>query len=337
MNFLLASSENPVTHAVPHTVGEPIFQWNVGGGDIPALNIKDGVYSFYLTNHLIMSGVTALLVILVFAYVAGRVQVKGEGLKAYQTRGRFSQLFETMCSFIRDEVARPNLHGLTDKYIFYIWSVFFFILFANVLGMIPFGYIIYLVTGDSHDTHLGGSATGNLSLTGVMAVISFVAIVYIGIKETGAKAFFSHFNPLGWDDPKMLIIGLPMYVLEWVGLFIKTVVLAMRLFGTMMAGHIVIAAFIGLVRRAQTISNGLGYAVELAVIVGSIPLLLLELFICFLQAFVFTFLTVVFISMTASHHGDKEHASDALSDENQMDMDKLLSPERITPMPDPAG
>lgn len=338
MNWLVASAGNPVTHAVPHALGDEVFSVNVGGGDIPALNIYDGVYRFFITNHLMMSAVAAIAVILVFAFVSRRVRVKGGDLSSYQTRGRVAQLFETMCTFIRDEVVRPNLHGLTDKYIYYVWTIFFFVLFANVLGLIPVGSIVYLFTRDVHDTHLGGTATGNLSLNVVLALGSFIAIIYIGIKETGAKAFFSHFNPIGWDDPKMLAIGIPLYFLEWLGLCIKCVVLAMRLFGTMMAGHLVIAAFIGLVITAREVSVGLGYGVELSVIIGGIVLTLLELFICFLQAFIFTFLTVLFISLVAAHHDhDHDEEEDPFSDEGQMDVDKLLSPERITPMADPAS
>ncbi len=186
------------------------------------------------------------------------MRVNGTGLEAYQTRGRVAQLFETMLSFIRDEVARPNLRELTDKYIYYIWTIFFFVLFANVLGLIPIGPIMYLITGDAHDLHYGGTATGNLSLNVVLAAGSFIAILFIGIRETGFKTFMAHFNPVGWDDPKMLVIGIPMYFLEWIGLIIKCVVLAMRLFGTMMAGHLVIAAFIGLIFMALEVSHRAG-------------------------------------------------------------------------------
>ena len=337
MNFIIASAGNPVTHAVPHALGEEVFSVKVGSGDIPALNIYDGVYRFFITNHLMMSLVSAIAVVLTFWFVSRRVRVTGGDLSSYQTRGRVSQLFETMCTFIRDEVVRPNLHGLTDKYIYYVWMIFFFVLFANVLGLIPIGSIAYMISGDPHHTHLGGTATGNLSLNVVLAMGSFIAIIFIGIRETGAKAFFSHFNPIGWDDPKMLAIGIPLYLLEWLGLCIKCIVLAMRLFGTMMAGHLVIAAFIGLIFMARETSHSLGYGVQLSVILGGIVLTLLELFICFLQAFIFTFLTVLFISLVASHHGDEHHDEEnPFSDEGQMDMDKLISPERITPMADPA-
>lgn len=338
MNLVLAAAD-PLSHAVPHALHEkPIFSVKVGSGDVPVLNIYDGVYSFFITNHLMMSVVSAVAVLLVFAFVANRVRPSGEGLDAYKTKGRLSQLFETMCTFIRDEVVRPNLHAMTDKYIYYIWTVFFFILFANVLGLIPIGYILQSVTGDTHLSHWGGSATGNLSLNVMLAICSFIAILFIGIRETGLKTFLAHFNPLGWDDPKMLVIGIPLYFLEWMGLIIKCTVLAMRLFGTMMSGHLVIAAFVGLVFLARESSYALGYGVQLSVIIGGILLTLLELFICFLQAFIFTFLTVLFISMVATHHGHHEHEEDhdPFSDEAQMDMDKLIDPSRMRPMSAPA-
>ncbi len=340
MNLILAAAD-PISHAVPHALHEnPIFKVNVGQGDVPALNIYDGIYSFYITNHLMMSLVAAVATVLTFMVVANRVKPSGKGIEAYQTRGRTSQLFETMCTFIRDEVVRPNLGAMTDKYIYYIWTVFFFILFANILGLIPIGYILQSLTGNTHLSHWGGSATGNLSLNVMLAICSFIAILFIGIRETGFKTFMSHFNPLGWDGPKLLSfgIGIPLYFLEWMGLVIKCTVLAMRLFGTMMSGHLVIAAFIGMVFKARELSHALAYGVEFSVIVGGILLTLLELFICCLQAFIFTFLTVLFIAMVASHH-DHEHVEegrDPFSDEENMDVDKVIDPSRIRPMPAPA-
>ncbi len=338
MNLLFASADDPLSHVVPHRLHEePIGGWiDVGGGDIPALFIEDGKYGLFVTNHLMMTAVTAVAVILVFFYVASKIRVKGEGLAAYQTKGRVAQLFETICWFIRDEVVRPNLHENTDKYIKYIWTVFFFILFSNLLGLIPFGsglHVAGLMWSDDPAKygHLGGTATGNLSLNVMLAICSFVAIVFIGIRETGAKTFFAHFNPIGWDGPKVMSLGLglPLYVLEWLGLLIKTVVLAMRLFGTMMAGHLVVAAIVGLVFAAAAVSQMLGYGVGIAVILGCIVLMLLELFICMLQAFIFTFLTVLFIATVATHHGDHDHEHDPLSDEAQMDLDKIIEPKRL--------
>jgi len=330
-------TELAVQHVLPHALhADPIFRVQVtsSGTDIPALNIYNGIYAFYITNHLMMTAVVGVLLLLTFWFVARRIRVRGEGLEAYQTKGRFAQLFETMCSFIRDEVTRPNLGDLTDKYIPYIWTIFFFILFSNVLGLIPIGYILQAITYDVQFSHWGGTATGNLALNGILAIGSFVAILFVGIREVGAKNFFAHFNPIGWDNPKMLVIGLPLYALEWMGLFIKCIVLAMRLFGTMMAGHLVIAAFVLLIFSAAKFSMSLGYGVEIAVVLGGIVLTLLELFICFLQAFIFTFLTVLFISTAVAHHGDHHdsHKEDPFGDEGQMDLDKLIDPKRLGPL-----
>ncbi|MEO1615115.1 MAG: F0F1 ATP synthase subunit A [Planctomycetota bacterium] len=342
MNPILASAD-PISHVVQHNLHhDPLFTVSVGGPDmnIPALFIKNGEYSFYITNHLSMTFFTAIAVILVFSYVALKIRVKGDGLEAYQTKGRVAQLFETICWFIRDEVVRPNLHGLTDKYIPYIWSVFFFVLFANVLGLIPFGYGLQLATISTdhadHLKHWGGTATGNLSLNVMLAMCSFIAVIFIGIRETGAKTFFGHFNPIGWDGPPALSygIGIPLYLLEWLGLVIKSVVLALRHFGTMMAGHLVVAAIVGLVFTAAAFSHFLGYGVGIAVVIGCTVLTLLELFICMLQAFIFTFLTVLFISTVAHDHSDHGDEHDPLSDEAQMDLDKIGDPSRLAGLAD---
>jgi F-type H+-transporting ATPase subunit a len=249
---MIWGAASPVDHVLPHRLHErPLLTIPVGGPDWnnDFLSIRDGHYSFYITNHLMMTAVAAVVVIGVFWWVSRRVRVHGQGAEAVQTKGRVAQLFETMCVFIRDEVARPNLGHLTDRYIPYIWTVFFFILFANLLGLIPIGYLLQLVTGNAHFSHWGGTATGNLSLNVGLALVSLTAIIGIGIRESGAKQFFGHFNPVGWER-HMLPIGLGLFVLEWMGLLIKCVVLAMRLFGTMMAGHLVIAAFVLLIFSA---------------------------------------------------------------------------------------
>lgn len=325
-------SHDPIEHVLPHRLhAEPLLDFDVPGieGDVPFLHIYDGRYGFYITNHMQMTLVAGVVVIILFWLVSRKIRPTGDSLAGVQTKGRFAQLMETMCAFVRDEVARPNLHDLTDKYIYYIWSIFFFILTCNLLGLVPIGYALQLLTGDMDYAHWGGTATSNLALNAGLALLSFIAIIFIGIRESGAKAFFSHFNPVGWD-PKMLAIGLPLYVLEWMGLLIKCVVLAMRLFGTMMAGHLVIAAFVGLIFAAGEVSSGLGYGVGIGVLLGGTALTLLELFICLLQAFIFTFLTVLFISAGAVHHHD-DHEHDALSDESQMDMDKVVEPGRLGP------
>ncbi|HEX7009629.1 MAG TPA: F0F1 ATP synthase subunit A [Phycisphaeraceae bacterium] len=293
---------DPLDHVLPHPLHQqPLLRLHVADESFssPFLNIHDGYYEFYITNHLMMTAVSAVLLVLVFMYVAKRVRTQGQGLEAYQTRGRVAQMFETIAVFVREEVAKPNLGPLADKYIGYIWTVFFFILFANLLGLVPIGPILRLITGNPSLEHWGGTATSNLALNAMLALCSLVAIVFIGVRE-GGRHFFAHFNP----GPLYMA---PLLVpLEIMGLLIKCVVLAMRLFGTMMAGHLVIAAFVLLIFTAASFSAVLGYGVGVAVLLGGTALMLLELFIALLQAFIFTFLTVLFIASGAVHH-DEHH------------------------------
>jgi F-type H+-transporting ATPase subunit a len=266
-----------------------------------------------LTNLQIMAMIAAALVLVTFSFVASRVRPANTGtIDDHVTKGRVAQLFETLCVFLREEVARPNLGHLTDKYIYYIWTVFFFILFCNVLGMIPFGPASQLVAAaagaehPNHYAHFGGTATSTLSMNIPLAVCSLIAIIFIGIKENG-KHFFAHFAPVPFTPLPMLPIALMLVVLEIMGVLIKSTVLAMRLFGTMLAGHLVLAALLGLIFTAANTDTLLGYGVGVGVLAAGVALSLLELFIAFLQAFIFTFLTVLFIAAGAVHHDEDGH------------------------------
>lgn len=338
---MIFAAASPVEHVLPHALhDEPLFRIQLAGEHttVPMLGIRDGYYSFYFTNHMMMTMVAGIVAILVFWWLARKLRPSAEGGSSAPPRGRIAQLFETMCVFVRDEVAKPNLGHLTDRYIPYIWTIFFFILFANLMGLLPFGYALQLMTGDVHYSHWGGTATSNLALNIVLAVASFIAVVVIGIRESGAKHFFNHFNPVGWhhtgaDKFIMLPIGVMLFVLEWMGLIIKCTVLAMRLFGTMMAGHLVIAAFVMLIFSAATVGQYLGYGVGVAVVVGGTLLTLLELFICVLQAFIFTFLTVLFIATGAVHGHEHDETHDATRDEPHLDTGKLTNPARLAAPP----
>ncbi|MEQ9459695.1 MAG: F0F1 ATP synthase subunit A [Phycisphaeraceae bacterium] len=304
---MLIAAANPLDHVLPHTVFE------VGG--------------FAVTNHLVMGTVAAGLVLLTFVWFAGRMKRTGSDAESFVTKGTFTQLLETMCEFILENVARPNLKHLTEKYIPYIWTVFFFILTCNLLGMIPFGYFFKLVAqlvgseNASYWGHFGGTATSNLSLNAPLALCSFIAVLYIGIKETGFKHFVMHFNPLGWGDPKMLPIGIMLFFLEWLGLVIKCIVLAVRLFGTMLAGHLVLAALVGMIFIFGEMYAVVGYGVGLGVILLNTVLSILELFIAFLQAFIFTYLTTLFIALTAvtdhGEHDELEHEHEVSREETE--------------------
>lgn len=282
----ILASADPLEHVVPHEL------FSVGG--------------FEISNHLLMGIVSAVLVTMVFSSAAKAIAVdRSAGVEGYVTKGVFANLMETLCVFIREEVARPNLEHLTDKYIKYLWTVFFFVLFCNLLGMIPVGPILVLFAttfglhDPSHWSHWGGTATGNLSLNLPLALLSLIMIVGVGIKEAGVKHFAAHFSPGSiWIAPMLV-------PLEIMGLLIKCTVLAMRLFGTMMAGHLVIAAFIGLIPFGLATGIGIG----IPVVLGGTALMLLEVFIAMLQAFIFTFLTTLFIASFAVVHDEHGHES----------------------------
>lgn len=286
--MITLAAANPLDHVLPHTV------FHIGG--------------FAVTNHLMMGTISALLVLLTFSLVGKRIRISGDGVDDHLTSGPVAQMFETMLVFIRERVARPNLGHLTDKYIPYLWTVFFFILFCNVLGMIPIGYIAALLAsllgGDPHTWGvLGGTATSNLSLNIPLALTALVAIVFIGVREAGTH-YFAHFAPGPWFMWPILI---PLEVLSF---FIKCSVLAMRLFGTMLAGHLVLASLVMMIFIFAEFSHAVAYGVGIGVVLMNLALSLLELFIALLQAFIFTFLTTLFIAQGAMHHGE-DHAHEA--------------------------
>ncbi len=288
----LLAAENLLDHVIAHPVLDA--EWFLG-------NVLG-----WINNHILMALISAILVLLVFFYVASRIQPRGQGAEAHVTRGPVAQLFESILLFLRDQMARPQLGHLTDKYIPYIWTVFFFVLFCNLLGLIPLGAIAGLVTQNKHYSHaIGGTATGNLAITGAMALLSLIAIIFIGVKEQGTH-YFAHFSPGPiWMAPLLV-------PLEVMGLFIKCCVLALRLFGNMLAGHLVIAALLGLIITAGQSYGATGQiGVGIPVILGAVAISLLELFVAFLQAFIFTFLTVLFIAAGAAHgHHDQHHDYD---------------------------
>ena len=259
---------------------------------------------FYVTNHMMMTVVAALVVLLSGLSLKRKMPAAGETQpEKFIVKGRYLQLFETICVFIRDQVARPNLGPLTDKYVHYLWTVFFLILFANVLGIVPTGpitaIIVHFAGGDAYAaSYFGGTATGTIALTIPLALTAFAAIVLIGLREAGV-GYLKHFNP----GPAYMA---PLLVpLEVMGLIIKCSVLAMRLFGTMMAGHLVIAVFLGLIAVAAAAGALLGGLVGVGITLLGFAIMALELFIALLQAFIFTFLTTLFIAQGAVHHHDE--------------------------------
>ena len=206
---------------------------------------------------------------------------------------------EAICEYLREKVAAPSLGEHTDRFVKYIWTVFFFVLTVNLLGLLPIS-AISTVFG----THIGGTATGNIWVTGTLAVLTMVMMVVNGLR-LGGTAYLAHFcpGPL-WLAPLLVPV-------EIIGLVAKVFALAVRLFANMIAGHILLAVLLSFIASAGQKSMGLGFGVAVPVVLGSVAITLLELFVAFLQAFIFTFLTALFIGMSVVVHHDEDHAEAA--------------------------
>ena len=344
---------------------------------------------FILTNHMIMAAVAAILMVLIFPALFRNVDAEAPtGAKNF---------FESILEFLRVEVFRPALKEHTDRFVPFLWTLFFFILFCNVLGAIPFAAIFELISGGKIE-HLGGAATGNISTTAALAICALIFIHFNGLSQiigdlrrgtyghhgthnehssngdhnheaamdldhmrgeglaadvpqdfraltNPSKHYADDVHPdrmgqshagdvhgKGVSLPQALVMALPLYlwnfaphpfrpqageskskwlmdvpmwfillVLELVGAAIKPIALCLRLFGNMVAGHVLLAVLIGLIVLIPSIAGQIAVGAPVGIL--DIGIQLLEVFVAFLQAYIFTFLTTLFIaSAVAPEH-----------------------------------
>ncbi len=193
-------------------------------------------------------------------------------------RGGLANSFEAIIVFIRDEVVVPNAGPSAARYLGFFITLFMFILIMNLVGMLPWG----------------ATSTGNISVTATLAGISFIMIHWTGIREHG---FFRHFGNLIPHGVPLALYPI-MLPIEILGMFTKPFALAMRLFANMLAGHAVIATFLALIPVGLVGALSIG---SIAV-AGSVAISLLELFVAFLQAYIFAMLTAIFIGGSLNPH-----------------------------------
>ncbi len=262
-------------------------------------------------GNLILSG---LITLVVLSYAASKIKTgpESQGTDRYVTKGHFSHMIEVICIYLRETSVRPLLGARTDRFMPFLWTVFFFILVNNLLGLVPITdafHLIDKVTGKHMLSGLlGATATQNIFVTASLAILAALVINLAGIKELGIGGYLSHLTA-GTKFP----ISLLLVPIEIMGTVIKPVALALRLFANMTAGHILVAVLFmfavqGLGMLTQWTAGGiaLGGTVSAISVVSAIAIYFLELFVAFLQAFVFMFLTTVFISQL-SHHDEHEH------------------------------
>ncbi|MGE0605582.1 MAG: F0F1 ATP synthase subunit A [Pirellulales bacterium] len=236
---------------------------------------------FCISKFMVLEVVAAAIIAFIFIRLAGLAR------SSHLPKGRFWNLFESFLVFIRDQIARPAIgHHDGDKFVPLLWTLFFFVLVCNLLGMVPWA----------------GSATGSWSVTLALAAVTFLTVIVSGILKFGPIGFWLNQVP-HMDLPiYMFPIKIGIFFIEVLGLCIKHAVLSIRLLANMVAGHLVLLAILGLIVESANASNGIYATVSVISVVGSTLLSILELFVAFLQAYVFTFLSALFISAAVHHH-----------------------------------
>lgn len=284
----MAASDNLFHHAQDSNYIELPFRVHIGLPSFPipqwfADLLGRPEATFQITKYMVLELVAAVLVLLVFIPLARRAQ------RETAPKGRFWNFFETLVVFVREQVAWQAIGKRDgDRFVPFLLTAFLFILFCNLLGMIPFA----------------GSATASISVTAALALCTFVTVVASGMRKLGPWGFWKAQVP-HMELPKvMALILVPLiFVLEVVGLLIRHSVLSVRLFANLFAGHTVLAAIllVSIVDLAE-VGSSLALAVAPLSILGVVALSLLELFIAFLQAYIFTFLSALFIGMAIHPH-----------------------------------
>ena len=236
------------------------------------------------TKHVVFLFLAAILLFLTMWYTGRRLEKQRAGEKA---PSGFANAMEAIVLFVRNEIAIANIGHDGAKFAPYIMALFFFILYANLLGLFPHG----------------ATATGNVAVTGALAVTAFLTIEISGFLKLGPRGYLRTIFPTvpGLSGPGAVAMSIFMGPIEILGKFVKPFALTVRLFGNMTAGHFVILSLLGLIFLFGHLgiwSWGIGFAASLLVV----GIMLLELFVALLQAYVFALLTSVFIGMMQHEH-----------------------------------
>jgi F-type H+-transporting ATPase subunit a len=257
---------------------ESIIAVNADG--TPSKEVK--VYDFSLTRNVVQMLIALALMVWLLLAVAKRYKAHG----ATKAPKGMQNLIEVLITFIRDEVAKPNLGHAYKRYMPYLLTTFFFILINNVIGLIP------------------GTAnvTGNIAFTLVLGVISFIIILF-----STNKHYWAHiFNPPVPGGVKPIMIPV-----EILGIFTKPFALIIRLFANMIAGHIIIICLISLIFIFGNLSNGVGWGFSPISIGFTVFIYFIEILVAFIQAYIFVNLTAVFIGQAfEGSHDDTDHHED---------------------------
>jgi F-type H+-transporting ATPase subunit a len=246
-------------------------------------NLYEGK-GFLISKFMVIELVVALLVAGLFIALAKAVQ------GGQVARGRFRNLLEVFLTFMRDQVARPAIGHDADKYVPFLWTVFLFVLFLNLAGMVPWV----------------GSPTASFAVTTSLAAGTFICVVIAGMTTFGVVGFFKNLVPsMGLPLPLAIFLVPAIFVIEVMSFLIKHAVLSVRLLANMVAGHLVLAGILGVAFTYEAAVQHTDVTWSIAgviAVVGSVLFSMLELFVAFLQAYVFAFLSALFIGSVVHEH-----------------------------------
>ncbi len=234
----------------------------IGVVRLPTLHL--GPLALPITKHVVMMWAASAIILLVLLIAVRRRSPVPKGLH---------NAMEMMIVFVRDELARKNIPEHGDRFVPYLLSTFMFILVCNLLGLVPYG----------------ATATGNIGVTAGLAAFAFVMIQAAGVREHGFLGHFRNLVPHGmpfWLLPIMIVV-------EVMGMFAKPFALCVRLFANMTGGHVVIVSLFSLVFILRHVWVGAVLSVPFALFISGI-----EILVAFLQAYIFTMLTSLFIGMS---------------------------------------
>lgn len=238
-------------------------------------NTSVQVYDFSMTKNVVQMLLASIVLIVLLTGVARKYAKNGSNAAP----SGFQNAVEPVITFIRDDVAKPNLHKKYQRYMPLLLTVFFFILINNLFGLIPGA----------------ANVTGNLALTAVLAIISFIVILFSTNKHFWGHVFWYPGVPVG--------VKLIMLPVELMGILTKPFALMIRLFANMVAGHVIILSFVILIFIFGAMNKSLGYGTSPIFVGLAVFIYVIEVLVAFIQAYIFTNLTAVFIGQ-AFEHGD---------------------------------
>lgn len=308
-----------------HLMDSPVMEWNIGGEKVyrgePGFEAQPFIRSYvfhdekgdyrwkggvpmHITRRVAMLFVVAILMIVFFVGAAQLITKD-----PLRVNGRFAGMVETMIQYVREDIAEKNMHHHSKPFQPYILTVFFFILFANLLGLFPpVGELAditknMIVGGGHHGGHHevpflvalwpGMTVTGDVAVTVTLAAFTTILIYITGFRYQGAM-FIKDVVPGG--------VPIALFPLMWFLEFVvsplaKGFALTVRLLANMTGGHVIILVLIGFIFQFKSLLLGVFVSVP-----GAAVIYLLEIFVAFLQAFIFTLLSALFIGSVMHRH-----------------------------------